>query len=335
MLHVLADLMRLEQQHAERMQPGSFERLDCPADVFRAGSHIAACARVLWTAVHDGREETVLRKHAKLALGDWDPGQRDWQIPKGSVAHARDRGRANRQKLTDLRRRFRFLPFFCRDELVCFVRLECESCLQWLQTLAKGEAPPVEEYPGRPLVKFRGFGGHGVTGWGMLASSYMGVMATAAQRAAMAANSLRFSSQGLARVRARVPAVHDLLCDVQRHVGGGLVPLWADLVRQTDTSGTAFPEHRDIPLGAQGQGRATPQRSLVSAVINVRGTGSGVSITGMEPAVTFGLPGDMYIFPSELWHQSVPPAGGYGVEPGHLKFVVVFGEDMQMGLGLS
>ncbi len=334
MLRVLADLMRLEQQHADKFQPGSFDRLTCPADAFHTDSCIAKCARALWPAVHDGDEEKVLRKYAKLSLGDWDPWQRDSDKSEESDASAHERARANRRTMSALRTRFRFLPFFGRDKLVCIDRLECERGLQWLRALAKGEAAPIEESPGRALVKFRGFGSRDVAGWGVLAASYMGGMATAAQRAAMAANTLRFSSQGLARVRARVPELHDLLCDTEKLIGGGFVPLWADLVRQTDNSSTAFPQHRDIPLGAQGQGRAKPQRSLVSTVINVCGCGSGVDITGVE-TVTFGSPGDMCVFPSELWHESVPPAGGYGTEPGHLKFVVVFGEDLRMGLCLS
>ena len=333
MLAVLAQLMRREQEHAERMQPGSYQALNCPSDVFREQTPVAVCGRELWEAVSKDSEEKVVHKWARVPLGDRDPGRRGADCLDGSDTPLHMRKRANANTMRQWRNKFGFLPFFQQRDLIVTRTLDCAPGLQWLEALAAGNAPPIMEAPGRP-VRFAGFGAPGPSGWGLLASSYMGEAADSQQQAAMADNTMRFNARGLSRVRAGVPQLHDLICEVQKFVGGGLVPLWADLVRQNDRSGTAFPEHRDIPIPEQGQGRTTRQRSLVSVVINVRGCGSGVAITGLQ-TVTFEKPGDMCAFPSELWHSSEVPVEGYGTEQGHLKFILVFGEDTQMGLSLS
>jgi hypothetical protein len=92
------------------------------------------------------------------------------------------------------------------------------------------------------------------------------------------ANTLRFSSEGIKRLRVQVPSFNGLMCELDE-IHTGLTALFADLLLQTDDSGTVFPLHRDenAESGSRQPRRAAPVRSIVIAVSK---PGSSLNIPG-------------------------------------------------------
>jgi hypothetical protein len=73
------------------------------------------------------------------------------------------------------------------------------------------------------------------------------------------ANTLRFSSEGIKRLRVQVPSFNGLMCELDE-IHTGLTALFADLLLQTDDSGTVFPLHRDenAESGSRRDSRVAP-----------------------------------------------------------------------------